>query len=46
VRFKERKQVLWQRGAGPQPLRLIVIAPIPYRLSMNSKTNYVSLQNI
>jgi hypothetical protein len=40
VRFKERKQVLWQRGAGPQPLRLIVIAPIPYRLSMNSKTNY------
>jgi hypothetical protein len=40
VRFKERSRVLWQRGAGPQLLRLIVIAPIPYRLSMNSKTNY------
>jgi len=40
VRFKERKQVLWQRGAGPQFLRLIVIAPIPYRLSINTKANY------
>jgi hypothetical protein len=40
VRFKERKDVLWQRGAGSQPLRLIVMAPIPYRLSMNSKLHY------
>lgn len=40
VRFKERTAVLWQGGAGRQPLRLIVIAPIPYRLSMNSKINY------
>lgn len=40
VRFKERSSVLWQRGAGLKLLRLIVIAPIPYRLSLNSKVNY------
>jgi hypothetical protein len=40
VRFKERSSVLWQRGAGLKPLRLIVLAPIPYRLSVNSKVNY------
>lgn len=40
VRFKERSGVLWQRGAGRKLLRLVVIAPIPYRLSLNSKVNY------
>lgn len=40
VRFKERTSVLWQGGAGKTPLRLIVIAPIPYRLSVHSKANY------
>lgn len=30
VRYKERANVLWQRGSGPRPVRLIVIAPQPY----------------
>lgn len=31
VRYKEVKKVLWQRGAGPKELRLLVIAPKPYK---------------
>jgi hypothetical protein len=31
---------LWQGGAGNMPLRLIVIAPIPYRLSFHSRAFY------
>lgn len=33
VRYKELSSVLWRRGAGRKPLRLIVVAPIPYQLS-------------
>jgi len=40
IRYKEIKNVLWQRGAGTRRLRLIVLAPIPYHLSPNSKANY------
>jgi len=40
VRYKEVKDVLWKRGAGTRPLRLIVIAPVPYKLSKNSHWNY------
>ena len=40
IRYKEVPNVLWQRGAGERPLRLIVLAPIPYHLSPNSKANY------
>jgi hypothetical protein len=40
IRYKEVKGVLWQRGAGTRPLRLIVIAPQPYRLSKHSRLNY------
>jgi hypothetical protein len=40
VRFKEVNGVLWKRGAGQRPLRLIVIAPVPYKLSKNSRVNY------
>src|SRR6267154_1075648 len=40
VRFKEVKQVLWQRGTKKQLLRLIVIAPVPYRLTKNGKLYY------
>lgn len=40
VRFKEMKDVLWKRGGGKRKLRLIVIAPVPYKLSKNSRTNY------
>jgi hypothetical protein len=40
VRYKEVKNVLWKRGAGTKLLRLIVIAPVPYKLSKNSHSNY------
>jgi hypothetical protein len=40
IRYKEVSHVLWQRGAGKKLLRLIVIAPIPYHLSPNSRANY------
>lgn len=40
IRFKEVNDVLWRRGAGRRPLRLFVIAPIPYRLSKNARTHY------
>ncbi len=40
VRFKEVKQVLWQRATKQQFLRLLVIAPIPYRLTKKGKLYY------
>jgi hypothetical protein len=40
IRFKVVNNVLWRRGAGLRPLRLIVLAPTPYRLSPNAKTAY------
>jgi hypothetical protein len=40
VRFKQLSPVLWQGGGGTLPLRLIVIAPIPYRLSFHSRAFY------
>lgn len=40
VRFKEVHKVLWQRGTKQQFLRLIVIAPTPYRLTKAGKLYY------
>jgi len=40
IRYKVLHNVLWRRGAGTQPLQLIVIAPQPYKLSKHSRTNY------
>ena len=40
VKYKEVKNVLWKRGGGLRRLRLIVIAPVPYKLSKHSRTNY------
>jgi len=40
IRYKEVKNILWRRGAGPRILRLLVIAPQPYKLSKHSRTNY------
>ncbi|HXH85502.1 MAG TPA: transposase [Nitrospira sp.] len=40
VRYKEIRGVLWRRGAGTRPLRLIVIAPQPYRVSKLSRVRY------
>jgi hypothetical protein len=40
LRYKQLQNVLWQRGAGRRPLRLIVLAPTPYRNSKRSKLLY------
>jgi hypothetical protein len=40
IRYKEVGSVHWQRGAGQRPLRLIVIAPTPYRKSKSKKLYY------
>ena len=40
IRYKEVPDVYWQRGAGRRPLRLIVIAPTPYRKSQSKKLYY------
>lgn len=40
VRFKEVNNVLWQRGTKKKFLKLIVIAPTPYRLTKNGRLYY------
>jgi len=40
VRVKEVNGVLWQRGAGTRPLRLLVTAPTPYKTRPNGPTYY------
>jgi hypothetical protein len=40
VRYKVLANVLWWRGAGTRQLRLIVIAPVPYKMSAHSHVNY------
>jgi hypothetical protein len=40
VRYKEMADVYWQRGAKQQPLRLFVIAPVPYRKNKSKKLYY------
>jgi len=40
VRFKTVAPVLWQKGTGRQPYRLIIIAPLSYRKSAKSKLLY------
>src|SRR5438552_12458415 len=38
--INEVADVYWQRGAGQRPVRLIVIAPTPYRKSQSKKLYY------
>lgn len=40
IRYKQVQGVLWRRGARTRPLRLIVIAAQPYRLSKHSRLNF------
>jgi hypothetical protein len=40
VKSKVVQQVLWRRASGLKPLRLIVLAPVPYKLSKHSRANY------
>lgn len=40
LRYKQVQGVLWKRGAAIRQLRLIVIAPVPYKISRHARTNY------
>jgi hypothetical protein len=40
VRFKERAVVYWRGGGGRRPLRLLVVAPTPYRTRKSLKRYY------
>lgn len=40
IRYKEVVAVYWQNGAKQRPLRLIVIAPTPYRKAKSKKLYY------
>lgn len=40
VRYKTLGPVLWPKGTGRQPLRLIIIAPLGYRKSKKSRLLY------
>jgi hypothetical protein len=40
VRYKELSLVYWQGGAGRWPLRLLVVAPTPYRKQKSRKLYY------
>lgn len=40
VRYKQVRGVLWKRGAGRRPLRMIVLAPTPYRPSPHARLAY------
>jgi hypothetical protein len=40
VRYKEVRPLYWQGGAKKRPLRLIVVAPTPYRKRQSSKLYY------
>jgi len=40
IRYKQVEGVLWRRGAGIRRLRLLVIAPQPYKVSPHARTYY------
>src|SRR5260370_27122486 len=40
IRYKEVNHVYWQGGGRKRPLRLIVIAPTPYRKSKSKRLYY------
>jgi len=40
IRYKEIGNIYWQRGAGKRALRLVVIAPTPYRKSKSRRLYY------
>lgn len=40
LRYKELTGIYWQSGAGQRPLRLIVVAPIPYQVTGRKRKYY------
>ena len=40
IRYKQVNNILWRRGSGLKRVRLIVVAPQPYKVSPNARTNF------
>ena len=40
IRYKELNNILWRRGSRLKPVRLILVAPQPYKVSPNARINY------
>jgi hypothetical protein len=40
INYKEVNQILWRRGGGTRPLRLLVVRPVPYRKTKTGKVMY------
>jgi hypothetical protein len=40
LRYKEQGGVLWQSGAGRRRLRLLIVAPVPYRRARTGRLYY------
>jgi hypothetical protein len=40
VQYKEVNPLLWRRGGGTRPLRLIVVKPVPYRKTKTGRLLY------
>jgi len=40
IRYKEINNILWRRGSGLKRVRLIVVAPQPYKVSPLARTSY------
>lgn len=40
VRYKEQPNVYWQHGSKRKPLRLLVVAPTPYRVRKTGRLKY------
>lgn len=40
IQYKEISELYWQRGAGRRPLRLLVVAPTPYRKRQSGRWYY------
>lgn len=40
IRYKEVKEIYWRTGTKKKPMRLIVVAPTPYRLRKKGKLYY------
>lgn len=40
IRFKQVSEIYWQTGAKKRPLRLIVVAPVPYQVPSRKRLHY------
>jgi len=40
LKYKVLDNVLWRSGAATRLLRLVIVAPVPYKMSIHSRINY------